>query len=425
MAGRVHPPPATAAGRGDPIHHPPPDRRAVVLLLVVSVVTFAIFFLVPRLAGATAGDAGLPLRRKDAPTPRRSTPWRRSSASPTRCRCSTGASSRASSSGTDYSTGPTTVHCPAPCFGYSFISQNPVWPDLLDRMPVTLSLAVGAAVIWLVAGVATGVLSALRKGSVFDRRDGRRAGRRVAADLLHRPAVAGGLRRTRWTGLRPAAATPPITQDPLTWAYDLILPWITLAFLYAAGYARLTRAGMLETMGEDYIRTARAKGLPERTVVVKHGLRAALTPIVTIFGLDLGLLLGGAVLTETTFSLPRPRQVRRSTPSATSDLPHGAGRDAVRRVLRRDRQPRRGPALRGHRPRVRLVQLTEAEQVDAGADALAAPMPTRPGVPRRPRPARPLPAPTTAWSRRWTGCRSSWSAARRWASSASPAPARA
>ena len=83
-----------------------------------------------------------------------------------------------------------------------------------------------------------------------------------------------------------------------------VLPWITLAFLYAAAYARLTRAGMLETMGEDYIRTARAKGLPERTVVVKHGLRAALTPILTIFGLDLGLLLGGAVLTESTFSLP-------------------------------------------------------------------------------------------------------------------------
>jgi peptide/nickel transport system permease protein len=96
----------------------------------------------------------------------------------------------------------------------------------------------------------------------------------------------------------------PITDNPLDWARNLVLPWITLAFLYAALYARLTRAGMLETMNEDYIRTARAKGLPERTVVLRHGLRAALTPIVTIFGLDLGLLLGGAVLTETTFSLP-------------------------------------------------------------------------------------------------------------------------
>src|SRR5919108_617344 len=92
--------------------------------------------------------------------------------------------------------------------------------------------------------------------------------------------------------------------DPLVVQYALLLPWITLAFLYAAGYARLTRAGMLETMNEDYIRTARAKGLPERTVVLKHGLRSTLTPILTIFGLDLGLLLGGAILTESTYSLP-------------------------------------------------------------------------------------------------------------------------
>jgi peptide/nickel transport system permease protein len=94
-----------------------------------------------------------------------------------------------------------------------------------------------------------------------------------------------------------------ITQNPLDWAKNLILPWIVLAFLYSALYARLTRAGMLETMNEDYIRTARAKGLPERTVIFKHGLRAALTPILTIFGMDLGLLFGGAILTEETFSL--------------------------------------------------------------------------------------------------------------------------
>jgi peptide/nickel transport system permease protein len=94
-----------------------------------------------------------------------------------------------------------------------------------------------------------------------------------------------------------------ITTNPLLWARNLALPWITLAFLYAALYARLTRAGMLETMSEDYIRTARAKGLPERTVIVRHGLRAALTPIITIFGMDLGALLGGAIITEHTFSI--------------------------------------------------------------------------------------------------------------------------
>jgi peptide/nickel transport system permease protein len=95
----------------------------------------------------------------------------------------------------------------------------------------------------------------------------------------------------------------PFLDNPAEWAYDLILPWVTLALLFSATYARLTRAGMLETMGEDYIRTARAKGLVERKVVIRHGLRGALTPIITVFGLDVGLLLGGAVLTETTFSL--------------------------------------------------------------------------------------------------------------------------
>jgi peptide/nickel transport system permease protein len=95
----------------------------------------------------------------------------------------------------------------------------------------------------------------------------------------------------------------PFTENPLDWAYNLVLPWVTLAFLYAALYARLTRASMLETMNEDYIRTARAKGVGERTVILKHGVRASLTPVVTLIGLDLGALLGGAVITETVFNL--------------------------------------------------------------------------------------------------------------------------
>lgn len=92
------------------------------------------------------------------------------------------------------------------------------------------------------------------------------------------------------------------TDNPGEWAWNLLIPWCSLAFLYSALYARLTRAGMLETMNEDYIRTARAKGLRESKVIAKHGLRAALTPIVTIFGMDFGLLVGGAVITENVFS---------------------------------------------------------------------------------------------------------------------------
>ncbi len=123
----------------------------------------------------------------------------------------------------------------------------------------------------------------------------------------------------------PGRSFTDFTVNPLDWAYDLILPWITLAFLFAAGYARLTRAGMLETMNEDYVRTARAKGLTERAVVLKHGLRAALTPIVTIFGLDVGLLLGGAVLTETHVLAAGARQVRHRRRSPTQDLPQVMG----------------------------------------------------------------------------------------------------
>jgi len=208
--------------------------------------------------------------------------------------------------GRDYDYGPAVEHCSAPCFGYSFVKSSPVWPDLVDRAGTTASLVVGAAVIWLIFGVATGVLSALRRGSVFDR-----AAMTVALGGVSLPIFFTGLvsliafsygHPFRFTA--PGSTYTDFTVNPAVWAYDLILPWITLAFLLAAAYARLTRAGMLDTMGEDYVRTARAKGLTERQVVVKHGLRAALTPIVTIFGLDVGLLLGGAVLTETTFSLP-------------------------------------------------------------------------------------------------------------------------
>jgi len=276
---------------------------AVLMLFVVSVVTFAIFFLVPRLAGATPDDMASRYAGKTADAAQlhqlaeklgfHAPIW-----------LQYGRFAKGIILGADYSTGPTTVHCPAPCFGYSFLTQNPVWPDLTDRLTVTMSLAVGGALLWLIAGVATGLLSALRKGSIFDR-----AAMGVALAGVSLPIFFTGLLSLSLFSYKlgltaPGGAYVPITQNPVQWAHDLLLPWITLAFLFSAAYARLTRAGMLETMGEDYIRTARAKGLPERTVVFKHGLRSALTPILTIFGLDLGLLLGGAILTESTYSLP-------------------------------------------------------------------------------------------------------------------------
>jgi len=194
------------------------------------------------------------------------------------------------------------VYCPPPCFGYSFKNQQPVWPMMVSDIPVTLSLAIGAAIIWLIAGIGIGVISALKRGSIFDRFSMTIALAGVSLPIFFTGLISLELFSYKWP-IFPNVQFVPFTQNPALWARNLILPWITLAFLYAALYARLTRAGMLETMGEDYIRTARAKGLPERTVIFKHGLRAALTPIVTIFGMDIGLLLGGAVLTEYTFSL--------------------------------------------------------------------------------------------------------------------------
>ena len=275
---------------------------AVILLLVVTAVTFAIFFLMPRLAGATSDDIASRYVGKSANAEQvHAISVKLGFDDPLYEQY--GRFVKGLVVGQDIDTGASIERCPAPCFGYSYLQQRPVLDELLGRLPVTASLALGAALIWLFSGVATGVLSALKRGSIFDR-----LAMGVALGGVSLPIFFTGQLTLLifsytfgWTA--PGSTYTPFTEDPAQWAYALILPWITLAFLYAAGYARLTRAGMLETMNEDYIRTARAKGLVERTVVTKHGLRAALTPIVTIFGLDIGLLLGGAVLTESTFSL--------------------------------------------------------------------------------------------------------------------------
>jgi peptide/nickel transport system permease protein len=273
----------------------------VFLLIVVSIITFGIFFLVPRWGGQTAYGLATQYVGRN-PTP----------AAVHQVEQQLGLNKplyeqywdylRAIPFGEHYSSGPNSVYCPPPCFGYSFKNQQPVWPMLVSDIPVTLSLAAGAAVLWLVSGVAIGVVSALKRGTIFDRLSMGIALAGVSLPIFFTGLIALELFSYKWA-IFPNVQYVAITQNPLLWARNLVLPWVTLAFLYAALYARLTRSGMLETMKEDYIRTARAKGLPERTVIIKHALRAALTPILTIFGLDIGLLLGGALLTEYTFSL--------------------------------------------------------------------------------------------------------------------------
>jgi peptide/nickel transport system permease protein len=274
----------------------------VFLLLLVSMITFAIFFLLPRLAGQTSYQLAAQYVGK-TPTPDeiRAVEIKLGLNDPLWLQY--GRYIKGIVAGIHYNNGPDVSYCPFPCFGYSFRNDQPVWPQLLSAAPVTLSLAIGASILWLVGGVSIGVLSALRRGSIFDRFSMGIALAGVSLPIFFTGLIALELFSYKWP-IFPNVHYVSFTSNPALWARNLVLPWVTLAFLYAALYARLTRAGMLETMGEDYIRTARAKGLPERVVIVKHGLRAALTPIVTIFGLDLGLLLGGAILTETTFSFP-------------------------------------------------------------------------------------------------------------------------
>ena len=274
---------------------------AMFLLVVVSMVIFAIFFLLPKLGGQTNYQLATQYVGRN--------PTR---AAVLQMEAQLGLDKpvyqqywdylRAIVAGEHYGTGVNSAYCPPPCFGYSFKNQQPVWPMLVSALPVTVSLAFGAAVLWLSFGIAIGVVSALKRGSVIDRLSMTIALAGVSLPIFFTGLISLELFSYKWP-IFPNVQFVPFTQNPALWARNLILPWVTLAFLYAALYARLTRAGMLETMGEDYIRTARAKGLPERTVIFKHGLRAALTPIVTIFGMDIGLLLGGAVLTEYTFSL--------------------------------------------------------------------------------------------------------------------------
>ena len=195
------------------------------------------------------------------------------------------------------------VDCPFPCFGYSFRRNELVSTLIGQALPVTISLAIGAALLWLVGGLLVGTLSGLKPGSVVDRAGMTGALAAVSLPIFFTGPVALLLFVYTLGWLPDNNGYVSIFTDPVGWFTSLLLPWLCLALLFAALYARLTRSNVLETMNEDYIRTARAKGLDRRTIVVKHGLRAALTPIVTIFGIDIGGLIGTTIITESVFNL--------------------------------------------------------------------------------------------------------------------------
>jgi peptide/nickel transport system permease protein len=186
----------------------------------------------------------------------------------------------------------------------SYSSRQNVDEQIWKGVPVTLSLCVGAALIWMSLAICFGYLSAVRAGMFTDR----------ALTIL---ALIGISMPVFWLAaillyyfsfkvqLFPTGDYVKLTQDPVDWAYHLILPWFTLSVLFIGFYSRVLRSNMLDVMNEDYVRTARAKGLSERQVRIRHVLRNSLIPIITLFGLDFGAVVGGgAILTETVYNLP-------------------------------------------------------------------------------------------------------------------------
>ena len=259
---------------------------AIVVLLAVTPITFAIFYLLP------PGDPALRFVGKQ-PTPENLALVRHNLGLDKPLYVQYGKFLKAIVFGDKYGW---------PGLGFSYDSSIPIREKIIEKAPRTISLIVGASMLWLTGGVLIGVVSAIKRRTVVDR-----LAMGFALFGISAPVFWLGLMALFifWYKLNLTAGTgyTPITENPEQWASHLILPWIVLALLYAAIYARMVRGNLLDAMGEDYIRTARAKGLSERRVIFRHGLRASLAPIVTMFGLDIALLVGGAVITESVFNL--------------------------------------------------------------------------------------------------------------------------
>ncbi|HEY4094316.1 MAG TPA: ABC transporter permease [Baekduia sp.] len=190
-------------------------------------------------------------------------------------------------------------------FGNSYTNNEPVRSLVFSRLPNTIYLVLGAAFIWFLSGVVIGTVSAVARGSLWDRILMGGALVAISAPVYFLGLVclylfSDDIGKFK---LLPGSGAYQQAGNPLSKAHALIMPWLVLAAAFAAIYARLLRSNLLETLSEDYIRTARAKGLSERRVVLRHGLRSAITPIVTVLGLDIGILMGGAILTETVFNI--------------------------------------------------------------------------------------------------------------------------
>jgi peptide/nickel transport system permease protein len=256
-------------------------RRLVsmaIVLVAISILTFLIFNVIPngdpavRLAGRNATEAQVAVIRKD---------W-----------------------GLDKPVYVQYVKTMGKIFSGDLISYSDrlnVTKEIRKRVPRTFSLAVGAAILWMALGVALGLFTAMRAGRFSDR-------------LLTILALIGISMPVFWigalmnyylgfkAGIFPNGGYVPFTDDPVQWLYHLVMPWTALSLLFIGIYSRVVRSNVLDTINDEYVRTARAKGLPERQVMVRHVLRNSLIPVVTLWGLDFGAVLGGgAILTESVF----------------------------------------------------------------------------------------------------------------------------
>jgi peptide/nickel transport system permease protein len=205
--------------------------------------------------------------------------------------------------GRDLGNPPNVEHCPAPCLGFSFRTREPVLNMLKRAFPVTISIVVGGAVLWLSIGISMGLISALRRGTLFDRFSIGFALVGASMPIYFFALILMAI-FVFTLKILPYPQYVAITDNPFKWMQALILPWVALGLINSATYARLGRSQMLETLSEDYIRTARAIGLPKRTVHLRHAFRAASAPLVTQAGIDIGSALGGVVITETVFGMP-------------------------------------------------------------------------------------------------------------------------
>lgn len=192
--------------------------------------------------------------------------------------------------------------CPAPCLGISYVTKTPVRSELTQKYPATLSLAIGGATLYLFLGVVTGVLSARRRGTYIDRT---LVGSTLVISAIpyYLAALLAWLFLVNQWQIFEQTSYTPLTQSPTKWFAGLLLPWLVLGFFNATQYARFSRGAMVDTLSEDFTRTATAKGVSSAKVTFKHALRAAIVPIITIFGLDFASLLAGTIFTERIFEI--------------------------------------------------------------------------------------------------------------------------